>query len=150
MPSKCGRNGRPFFQDPFTAQLHNPSLTIKTVIHTILNVPALLKFFMATTASLPVAATVWITMQHTQPSSVTDEAPRLCQAPQTSRNKPTVQWGWHNAVSNRTTLKANSTGWKKSMQQLFWNTCHPCLRNGSPKTEKWKLLGSGKQCEAKP
>jgi len=45
MPSKSGRNGRPFLQDPFTVQLLNPSLTINTVIHTILNVPALLSFF---------------------------------------------------------------------------------------------------------
>jgi hypothetical protein len=59
------------------------SLTINTVIHVILYVPALLKFFfMATPASLPVAATVWITMQHTQSSYVTDEATRLCQVPQ--------------------------------------------------------------------
>jgi hypothetical protein len=68
MPSKSGRNGRHFLQDPFTVQLLNPSLTVNTVIHTILNLPALLKFFMAAPASLHVSATVWITMQHTQSS----------------------------------------------------------------------------------
>lgn len=52
MPSKSGRNGRPFLQDPFTVQLLNPSLTIKTVIHTVLNVPALLKFFYGYTSFL--------------------------------------------------------------------------------------------------
>jgi len=58
MPSKSERNGRPFLQDPFTVQLLNPSLTINTVIHIILNLPALLKLFMAAPASLPVTATV--------------------------------------------------------------------------------------------